>query len=70
VVEFGGVKESLVDALDAAEDGHDGCLADQMGQGDDVAAGATVEVVGEGRRLPGLRLDHGLHPPIRDDHPR
>jgi hypothetical protein len=54
VVEFDHLKERLVDALGAVEDGHDGGFADQVGQRDDVAAGAAVEVVGEGEEAAGL----------------
>lgn len=48
MVQFNRLQEVLVDALGAAEDGHDGGFADQVGQRDDVPAGAPVEVVGEG----------------------
>jgi hypothetical protein len=45
VVEFDGLQKRLVDPLGAAQDGHDGCFPDQVGQGHDVAAGAPVEII-------------------------
>jgi hypothetical protein len=54
MVQLHGLQEPLVDAFAAGQDGLDGRFADQMRQRNDVAAGARVEVIGQGKEAAGL----------------